>query len=90
MLKWKKKEKKNIARLYMENDYAEKEERKKKQKEEERIQKENERKYHENVQKRENDLNDKKKQYNLKKIKFLMHYVNKKPKDKQKEIIGKM
>ena len=33
---------------------------------------------------------DKKPKFNYKKIKYLINYVNKKHKDKQKKIIGKM
>ena len=33
---------------------------------------------------------EKKKKFNLKKIKYLINYVNKKPKGKQKKTIGKM
>ena len=51
--------KKDITRQYMENAYAEKAEKKRREKEEERLQKEKERQYQQHVSKRENDLNDK-------------------------------
>ena len=62
--------KKAIAREYMESAYAEKEERKRKEREEERLQKERERQHQMNVAKRENDYNDKKAQIQSEKDKI--------------------
>ena len=62
--------KKNIARQYMENAYAEKEERKRKSKEDEKLQREREREYQQNLAKRENEFNDKKAKIQLEKDKI--------------------
>ena len=52
--------KRDIAKLYMENAYAEKREKLRRQKEEENLQKEREKKYKNDVKQRENEQNDKK------------------------------
>jgi hypothetical protein len=62
--------KKDITRQYMENAYAEKAEKKRREKEEERLQKEKERQYQQHVSKRENDFNDKKAQIQFEKDKI--------------------
>ena len=62
--------KKDIARQYMVNAYAEKEERKRKAKEEDDLQKERERKYQQDLAQRENELNDKKAQIQFEKDKI--------------------
>ena len=82
--------KKNIQREYMENAYAEKKAQKLREKELDLLDKEKERKYQEEMAKREEELNKKKQPLNSKRIKYLSNYVNKKLKDKLKEITGKM
>ena len=62
--------KKDITRQYMENAYAEKAEKKRREKEEERLQKEKERQYQQHVSKRENDFNEKKAQIQFEKDKI--------------------
>ena len=62
--------KRNIARTYMENSYARKEQQKKKEKEDELLEKEKERKYLEDMQKRENEFNNQKAQKQFEKEKF--------------------
>ena len=62
--------KRNIARTYMENSYALKEEKKRKEKEDELLQKEKEKKYLEDMQKRENEFKGKKEQIQQEKDKI--------------------
>ena len=62
--------KRNIARTYMENSYALKEEKKRKEKEDELLEKEKEKKYLEDMQKRENEFRGKKEQIQQEKDKI--------------------
>ena len=62
--------KRNIARTYMENSYALKEEKKRKEKEDEILEKEKEKKYLEDMQKRENEFRGKKEQIQQEKDKI--------------------
>ena len=67
--------KRNIARTYMENAYARKEQQKKKEKEDEILEKEKERKYLEDMQKRENEFNSQKAQQPFEKDKIFNKLV---------------
>ena len=67
--------KRNIARTYMENSYARKEQQKKKEKEDELLEKEKERKYLEDMQKRENEFNNQKAQKQFEKDKIFNKLV---------------